>query len=87
MNGFAPLYIQGAELSGKKIDWNYIVHGSKFKDLKDLLTHYYIDENEDPHIIALRYDCSVGSITRKLSELGIKRGRKNISSRWGRYGV
>ncbi len=87
MNGFAPLYIQEIKLSGKKIDWNHIVHKSKFKDLRELLTHYYLDNNEDPHIIALRYDCSVGSITRKLSELGIKRGRKNISSKWGRYGI
>ena len=74
-------------MSGKKINWNEIVYKSKFSDIKELLIHHYLIKNEDPHIIAMRYDCSVGSITRKLSELGIKRGRKNISSKWGRYGV
>ncbi len=70
----------------KRIDWNSIVAKSEFGDLQKLLYNLYVIKGEDPHIIALRYDCSVSSITRKLSELSIRRGRKKISQRWGRYG-
>lgn len=70
----------------KEINWTKLVKAYGYPDIRKMLADMYVEQNISPHIMALKLGCSVSTLQRKLSELGIRRGRGNIPKTWGTHG-
>lgn len=75
-NLWEELHMANKKLDEGRVPWTKLVQRHGFPDIKSMLKAWYIDRDESASIIALRLDISISSVQKKLSEFGLRKGRK-----------